>query len=51
MRAGFQMKLKYRVLKPTLHRLGLAVSRDQRWLLFREVEYLGSDLMLVDNFH
>jgi Tol biopolymer transport system component/DNA-binding winged helix-turn-helix (wHTH) protein len=30
--------------------LGLAVSPDQRWLLFTEVEHLGSDLMLVDNF-
>jgi len=30
--------------------LGLAVSRDKRWLLFTEVEHLGSDLMLVDNF-
>ena len=30
--------------------MGLAVSPDQRWLLFTEVEYLGSDLMLVDNF-
>jgi hypothetical protein len=30
--------------------IGLAVSRDKRWLLFTEVEHLGSDLMLVDNF-
>jgi len=42
--------------KPTIQTgkpisLGLAVSRDKRWLLFTEVEHLGSDLMLVDNFH
>jgi len=35
--------------KPTF--LGLAISPDKRWLLFTLVEHLGSDLMLVENFH
>jgi hypothetical protein len=30
--------------------IGLAISRDKRWMLFTQVEHFGSDLMLVDNF-
>ena len=29
---------------------GLTVSPDGRWLVYSQVEQLGSDLMLVDNF-
>ncbi len=47
--ASGKTKLVIKTGKPIS--MGLAVSRDQRWLLFTEVEYLGSDLMLVDNFH
>jgi Tol biopolymer transport system component len=46
--ASGKTKLVIKTGKPIS--IGLAVSRDQRWLLFTEVEYLGSDLMLVDNF-
>ena len=46
--ASGKTKLVIKTGKPIS--MGLAVSPDQRWLLFTEVEYLGSDLMLVDNF-
>jgi hypothetical protein len=34
--------------KPT--HMGLAVSPDDRWLLYSQIDRSGSDLMLVDNF-
>ncbi len=46
--ASGKAKLVVKTGKPIS--MGLAVSPDQRWLLFTEVEYFGSDLMLVDNF-
>ena len=30
--------------------LGLAVSPDGKYLLFTKIDYLGADLMLVENF-
>jgi hypothetical protein len=30
--------------------LGLAVSRDRRYLLFSQVDYAGQDLMIAENF-
>jgi hypothetical protein len=31
--------------------LGLALSPDYRYLLFAQLDYVGSDLMAVENFH
>jgi Tol biopolymer transport system component/DNA-binding winged helix-turn-helix (wHTH) protein len=31
--------------------LGLTLSRDERLILYGQTDHLGSDLMLVDNFH
>jgi sugar lactone lactonase YvrE len=36
----------YRTLRPTHN--GLAVSPDERWLLFTQVDQEGSDLMVAD---
>jgi len=30
--------------------LGMAVSPDGKYLLFTKIDYLGADLMLVENF-
>jgi hypothetical protein len=30
--------------------LGLDLSPDRRYLLFAQLDYIGSDLMLIDNF-
>ena len=30
--------------------LGLALSPDGRYLLYTQVDYMGQDLMLVENF-
>jgi hypothetical protein len=30
--------------------LGMALSPDEKWLLYSQVDQGGSDLMLVDNF-
>jgi hypothetical protein len=30
--------------------LGLALSPDGKYLLFTKIDYLGADLMLVENF-
>ena len=30
--------------------LGLALSRDGRYVVFAQVDYAGQDLMMVDNF-
>jgi dipeptidyl aminopeptidase/acylaminoacyl peptidase len=30
--------------------IGVSVSRDERWLLFSQVDQAGSDLMVVENF-
>jgi Tol biopolymer transport system component/DNA-binding winged helix-turn-helix (wHTH) protein len=31
--------------------IGLSVSRDDRWLLFAQVDRVGADLRLLENFH
>jgi hypothetical protein len=30
---------------------GLSVSRDEQWLIYTQADQIGSDLMLVENFH
>jgi serine/threonine protein kinase/WD40 repeat protein len=41
-------KLLVQTARPS--NMGLAISPDKRWILFTQIDHLGSDLMLVDNF-
>jgi Tol biopolymer transport system component len=43
-----KIEVVMRLAKPPA--LGLAVSRDETWLLYSQFDQEGSDLMLVDNF-
>jgi eukaryotic-like serine/threonine-protein kinase len=47
--AGGKIKPVATIQKPVS--FGLTVSPDRRWILYTQEDQLGSDLMLVENFH
>lgn len=37
-------------LGPTRHEAGLSVSPDERWIVYTRIEYLNSDIRMIENF-